>query len=341
MRLREAISRATALAGRGPVALVGARPGRVVALQKDRFMAVLTADEGEVVPWGFCAGPVLARALRDLSGDVALEHDGSGIVLRGGGAVARVPCIEARMPAVPAIPALREVPDWPLVARVFHAAGVGMVGRPELAHVRFGPDATEATDSIRVARAAVGIGDGELVPADAFVRWPEGPVGCSFGKAYAWFRAADELRIVKLAEGWFPQLRPLVEADAELGFRTERRAFEQAVTRAFKASPMKSVRLRIVGADQALGEVARRTPHITISRIGLDVAIAFEARIEVEGVEDGLLWEASFDGRRFSEALKALPGETATIAFDRDATRPIRFVAERYVELLYPLAQLE
>lgn len=335
MKLRAAIMKAAAIAGSGPIALVGSQPGRVITHQGPLLVSY-AIDADEQVPWGRVAAKALSRAVRDMAGEPRLEADAQGLIVRAEGSVARVPSVDAPIPSIPAVPVLHAVPDWAVIEQVLHAAGSDSTDRPELTCVRFGPESTDATDAVRIARALVGIGGGQLVPAQAFVRWPReaNSVRAAFSDAHAWFAADDELRIAKLSEGWFPSLEHVsVGATNGPRVRAPRLALEQAVTRAWKASPMKAVHLRIVGGA---GDANWRAPHITVSRLSRDAGtVAFESRIEVEGGADAVA-EYVFDGRRLTEALKALRGESAVIGYQPGGREPVRFEADRYVEVLWP-----
>jgi hypothetical protein len=336
VKFQKAIAKAASLGGGGVLSLVGSKPGRIV-VQRGPLLAVITVDPKTDVPWGVVDSKTLLAAVRDMDQDPLFENDRGGVKIKSNGTWTRVPCVDSVVPAIPALPVLRTVPDWSLIERVFHAAGPGTDDRAELACIRFAEDVTEATDTARIARAKVGFGSGQLVPLAAFERWPTGSaVEAAFTSSHAWFQVGDELRVVKLAEGWFPSLRDRIpEKHDGPVLSAPRKVLEQAVTRAWKSSPMKAVHFRVVGPADS------RAPHVIVSRVNDEnpKSSAFEARIDVETTCTEAM-EFVFDGKRLTEALKAIPGEHVAIGYHLEQGRPIRLESDRYVELLYPLVPM-
>jgi hypothetical protein len=323
MELRNALQHAVALAGTSGV--VGFSPEHV--LTSHASMVCSIALDAPLPCWGVVEAKALSMALRDVQGEPELKADGPGFLLRANGSVAFLKAVDAPIPAPPVPPRLTPVEDWDVIARVFHAAGAG-AERPELACIRFAEDVTEATDCARIARVDIGIGHGELVPVSSFGKLRAGPAHVAFADSHAFFQFGDELRVSSIVHSWYPSLHAYVPSADGIRIRVPKKAFEKAVAKAGRAAAKSAVKLCIVGS------------HVTVARLSFGTRqLEFETRIEIVAEEDESA-EFILNGKMLRDAIKVLPGAEITIIYSKAPNAPIRFEADRYVEVLYPLGDL-
>ncbi len=102
-------------------------------------------------------------------------------------------------------------PDWWAIEHLLHAVSKDRQ-RADLMCLRFTPNAVDATDRHRVARAFIcGEWDG-LVSASLFKSWPKGDVEYAFTDTVAMFRIGLETRLCALHKGRFEACEKVLPA---------------------------------------------------------------------------------------------------------------------------------
>ena len=197
----------------------------------------------------------------------------------------------------------KSCPDWWAIEHLLHAVSKDKQ-RADLMCLRFTPNAVDATDRHRIARAfIVGEWDG-LVSASLFKSWPKGDVEYLFGETLAAFRIGDEIRMCALHKGRFEECEKALPPHWD-GARVvvETAGLLDSVKRVKGLSERVSLALGILTVDVAGGGYVN-----TLSvKKGDDLPV-------IDG-DPSTPTTVEVDAKQMFEALKGLPTPTVQLGF--------------------------
>ena len=243
-----------------------------------------------------------------------------------------LPCFDPRAhPGYPVLPkVLRGVPDFAAVRALEHIPMKDDT-RPELACLRFGPDAVEATDETRNARVSLGCGPagGILVPKRILQNWPKKKpepldVGVAFENELAYVHVDGELRWAEtLPTDGFPDLAPILPV-SHVGTRVRVRtmALKQAVKHATSYSPKDWVELRF------------HNDVLAVTGLMEDGGVGFAHEVDAPGA--GSMVKVTVRGRLLWQSLHARTDDETTLCYST-AEQAVRIESTGFVEAINPL----
>jgi len=326
MNLKSAVMRAAAFCPPGGmIHFIWARKRSFIFVAAPRFSVLLFLDWE--MPSFSTDGKGFAKALRKIRGKINVEVQSGSVVFENEHGSISVPYMKSPTSViVPPIPFDRLVPvsDWGEVHRVFHAASPPKdVIRNAFQYVCFARAWTGATDGASIACVSIGIGLGQLFPAEAFTHWPAGPVSAFLDSTAGWFRAGDEVRIVPVKWDWFPSLPELLDRQLTRSAVFDRKHLLEVVSSVVRLSEMKQIRIHGTGY----------APGYVVLPLGAKQQGVRYAKPDKPGFEIDL----SLDGRRVIAALKALGSEKVVVQWEMDR---LRIQSGRYTEDIFPLVAM-
>lgn len=234
------------------------------------------------------------------------------------------------LPTLPEKEAFTAIPQWPLVAKVFHAAGKPKESA-DLAVIHFNSLFVEATDKRRLARVIFsGPWDG-LISNQLFKSWPKGDVLALFQGGHAFFSVGDELRISGILSYPYPDTKTIIpKASPGSAVLVQTAVLQEVVARCTEVS---DVGLVHISFDEH--QIVLRTTWVKVEEATDADADVFAGKVPiVHGA--GKSGSVLVKGKFLQEALK--PVKTPTVKLGYGGSRdPLQIGSGWYTTCLWQM----